>query len=51
VTFDIELKDPKQEPISQKPYNHSKDDLDFLKKEVQALLDADLIEEVVSPWG
>ncbi len=47
----MKLKDPEQKPIGQKPYNHSRDDLEFLQKEVQALLEADLIEEVSSPWA
>jgi hypothetical protein len=49
--FEVTLKDPSQKPIGQKPYNHSKDDLTFLKAEVEALLAADLIEEVSSPWA
>ena len=38
-------------PIGQKPYNHSRDDLLFLKAETDALLDADLIENWTSPWA
>jgi hypothetical protein len=45
------LRNKDQEPIGQKPYNHSREDLKFLQKEVQALMDADLIEEVASPWA
>ena len=51
VVFDMKLSNPEQKPISQKPYNHSGDDLAFLKKEVETLLDADLVEETSSPWA
>lgn len=49
--LELEWRDPKQEPIAQKPYHYSWDDLEFTRKEVEDLLEADLIEEVKSPWA
>ena len=51
MVYEIELEDPTQRPIKQHTYNHSRDDLEFLKREVDTLLDADLVEETTSPWA
>ena len=49
--LDVELMDPAQVPIAQKPYNHSTNDIRFMQSEVKGLLEADLIESTRSPWA
>lgn len=39
------------DPIKKKPYRMRKDDADFIKTQVQLLLDTKMIEPVRSPWS
>jgi len=49
--LEIEWINPNQQPIAQKQYHYSYEDLLFTKAEVASLLEADLVEEVKSAWA